>query len=334
MNPTVPNDLTIESQIAIQALRQSAIACQAIQKQLVPEQSLAKQDKSPVTTADYASQAIVCSHLATAFPNDSVVAEEASALLKQSSHDAMRAIIRQHVGQVLGKAITDTQLFSWIDRGSSPGKADRFWTLDPIDGTKGFLRRDQYAIALALIQQGQIALSALACPNLLDPQGHRGVLLLAQRGQGVHRIPLLPQPIDNPMTLPQVATVTLANTRLCESFESGHSDQDASALIAQELGLTAKPVRMDSQAKYAALALGQAEIYLRLPRSIEYREMIWDHAAGALAVMETGGTVTDIHGQPLDFSQGRRLENNLGIVATRGNFHSKVVQAVQKYVKV
>src|SRR5690606_38060532 len=113
----------------------------------------------------------------------------------------------------------------------------------------------------------------------------------------------------------RVSTVSdPAQARFCESVESGHSNQSTSARIAQQLGITHAPIRMDSQAKYAAVARGEAEIYLRLPTSADYRENIWDHAAGALLVTEAGGRVTDIAGRPLDFTQGARLERNAGII--------------------
>ena len=56
------------------------------------------------------------------------------------------------------------------------------------------------------------------------------------------------------------------------------------------LGITAEPLRLDSQAKYAVVARGDASIYLRLPHG-GYRENVWDHAAGWLIVSEAGGRV-------------------------------------------
>ena len=53
-------------------------------------------------------------------------------------------------------------------------------------------------------------------------------------------------------------------------------------------------------AKYAVVASGNAEIYLRLPSGRRYVENIWDHAAGALLVEEAGGRVTDIDGRDLE----------------------------------
>ena len=86
---------------------------------------------------------------------------------------------------------------------------------------------------------------------------------------------------------------------------------------------------MDSQAKYAAVADGRAEIYIRYSRSPEYREKVWDHAAGVLIVQEAGGRVTDLFGAPLDFSLGERLANNVGILATNGVFHDALLEAIK-----
>ena len=89
---------------------------------------------------------------------------------------------------------------------------------------------------------------------------------------------------------------------------------------------------MDSQAKYGAVARGDAALYLRLPspKSPDYREKIWDHAAGTIIVEEAGGKVTDMFGKPLDFTSGRKMENNRGIVASCGLIHERIIQALIK----
>jgi 3'(2'), 5'-bisphosphate nucleotidase len=121
-----------------------------------------------------------------------------------------------------------------------------------------------------------------------------------------------------------------AGARFCESVESGHSDQDSSAKIASLLGITAEPYRIDSQCKYAAVARGDASIYLRLPTRADYREKIWDHAAGKFVVEQAGGVITDVTGAPLDFSRGTTLAANSGVVATDGRFHAQVLDAVAR----
>lgn len=319
-------------QAAITAVRRAATVCRSVQRDLITEDTLAKKDKSPVTVADFASQAIVCHTLREADASIPVLAEEAAYALRGDDAATLRNNVTQHVGSAVGSDVSEDDALAWIDLGGHDGSADRYWTLDPIDGTKGFLRGQQYAVALGLIEDGQVTFGVLGCPNL-PPHGvewtgdgeNPGTLLIAETGGGTHALPLWSdsmqlQPIDAAADVPYC---------FCESVESGHSDQDASVQIAEKLGITAAPVRLDSQAKYAIVARGEAAVYLRLPTRKDYREKVWDHAAGLICVTEAGGAVTDVTGQPLDFSLGRALENNQGVIATRGADHAKVVDAVQ-----
>jgi len=320
-----------EQQAAIEAVRAAARVCQAIQKRLVSAETIQKKDKSPVTVADFASQAMVCGKLKAAFPQDVMIAEEDSATLREESQAAVRKIVVEQVSAGLGKNIDEATLLGWIDHGASAsreaGKSPRrFWTLDPIDGTKGFLRAEQYAVALALIEDGQVVLGVLGCPNL-PIDGGSGALLVGVRGVGARILPLESSETQGkPIRVSDVADTTLA--RFCESVESGHSDHDQSAKIVKTLGITAEPLRMDSQAKYATVARGDAQIYLRLPTKADYQEKIWDHAAGLIVVEEAGGKVTDINGKPLEFTHGATLAANKGVVATNGKIHAKVIEAI------
>ena len=187
------------------------------------------------------------------------------------------------------------------------------WTLDPIDGTKGFLRGGQYAVCLALLIDARVELGVIGCPNLpsipspspsqstktssntpndtsANPGG-TGVLFVAVRGHGAHQLPLLvpttPTPGSQPNTHTQIQMPRLALHELSflESHEKAHAALNTNARVAARLGVRAGPVRMDSQAKYAALVRGDGSggVYLRLPvagggrggDSGGYQEKIW-----------------------------------------------------------
>ncbi|KAJ2464758.1 3'(2'),5'-bisphosphate nucleotidase, partial [Coemansia sp. RSA 2320] len=60
-----------------------------------------------------------------------------------------------------------------------------------------------------------------------------------------------------------------------------------------------------------------------------YVEKIWDHASGNIIIHEAGGRVSDVNGKPLDFSLGRTLTANKGVVAANSNIFDKVIDAVQ-----
>jgi 3'(2'), 5'-bisphosphate nucleotidase len=137
-----------------------------------------------------------------------------------------------------------------------------------------------------------------------------------------------PQPI-------QTSNANEAFFRLAESVESRHGNLPLQEAIAQSVGLNAPVLHLDSQAKYGVVARGEAALYIRLlsPEFLEKREYTWDHAAGAIVVEEAGGRVTDMHGQPLDFSFGTKLLNNQGIIASNGAIHEAVLAAVAQGIK-
>lgn len=311
-----------ELEIALAAVSQAATVCQAIQTSIDP-QAMAKKDRSPVTVADFASQALVCRALRDALPGDPVVGEEDAAALRAPEGEAFRAQVHAHL-QPFGAPCV-AQMLDWIDHGGAAGGSDRFWTLDPIDGTKGFLRGQQYAVALGLIVGGELTLSVLACPNLGFAASTRG-MFWAVKGRGA----FAGERTADAARLRVSTQSELAQTRLCESVESGHSSHDHSAQLRSVLGIAADSVRLDSQAKYAVVAAGEAEAYLRLPTRKDYREKIWDHAAGCLVVQEAGGTVTDVAGKALDFTHGRELVNNRGVVVTHGPFHPQILSALNE----
>ncbi len=327
-------NLRAERAAAIEAVGAASLLCRAVRKALIPSDSAAKADRSPVTVADLGSQALISLALGDAFPNDPIVGEEDASLLRTDPDGPIASAVLLHVRAARPDA-TSAMVADALARCSHPGGATgRFWTLDPVDGTKGFLRGGQYAVALALIEDGEPILGLLGCPNLSvdprDPGAAVGCLFLAQQGAGAAMIALRGE--QAPEALIRVSMpASPAAARWAESVEAGHSDQGDAARVAQLLGLGQAPLRMDSQAKYAAVARGEAAIYLRLPTSDTYRERIWDHAAGWLMVREAGGEVTDIHGQPFDFGTGRGLERNQGVVASAGGtLHGEVLSAVAR----
>ena len=317
--------LSEEFAAALGAVRGASEVCRGAQGRLLAGHTLTKGDESPVTIADFAAQAVVCAELTDQLGAIEMICEEDSDDLRgPGASDLLDAVVGL-VGPQRADGVSSADVLDWISVGSSTGTTDRYWTLDPIDGTKGFLRGEQYAIALGLIEHGEVILGVLGCPNLPNPDGSIGAIFAATDGvcQAWYGSAETPQPVR------VAAPASVAEARFCESVESGHSNQDHSALIASRLGITAEPYRIDSQCKYAAVARGDASIYLRLPTRADYVEKIWDHAAGKFVVEQAGGVVTDVTGAPLDFSHGARLQANSGVVATDGRFHDQVIEAVQ-----
>ncbi|KAF9392398.1 hypothetical protein CPB97_002090 [Podila verticillata] len=321
-----------ERAVAIRAVLAASNVCQRVFTKLVNGETITKKDKSPVTIADYSAQAVVNSILHESFPADPIVGEEDAKDLRGEAGRQMREKVLELANSGLEKALNEDSLLETIDRGTfGGGSKGRMWALDPIDGTKGFLRGEQFAVCLALIVDGQVQLGVMGCPNLpidaANQDGEKGCLFITVKGQGAFQRNFSSSK-ETPIAMGSIQS--LADASFCESVESGHSNQSESAKIAQLLGITKAPVRMDSQCKYCSISRGDAAVYLRLPVSATYEEKIWDHASGSLLVSEAGGIVSDVHGKPLDFSRGRTLATNSGVVAAHARIHGRVIEAVQK----
>lgn len=312
-----------EKEIGLQAAMMAMAMASMIQNDLTGRDTLTKADRSPVTIADFAVQALICQILNSHFPGIPIVGEEDSLAIRNPENRELLAKIIHYLKKS-DAPLEEKEICDCIDLGRAEPN-ETYWTLDPIDGTKGFLRGEQFAIALALIRGGQVRLGILGCPNL--PPANGGTLFWALRGQGGWKVATAGGEIE------PISTSLKTDPRqmkFVESYESSHSDKKTQLTISRLLQISSPPEQMDSQVKYGIVAEGSADIYLRIPNPAtpDYREKIWDHAAGSLIVEEAGGWVSDIDGKKLDFSAGKTLHHNRGILATNGRIHSRVLELI------
>jgi 3'(2'), 5'-bisphosphate nucleotidase len=356
LSPRPTMDYYQELRVAQLAVQRAAILTKKVFREKA-KGTIDKNDKSPVTIGDFGAQALIISALKHNFPRDEIVAEEdadqlrENKSLQQTVWDLVAATKLDDIDseKLLGGSVKDVDtMLGIIDMGKSKGGASgRIWAIDPIDGTKGFLRGGQYAVCLALMVDGDVKVGVLGCPNLPwddsaplstdigenQTDEGRGVIFSAVKGNGARSTPLGIGAMAADRSISMQPLEIMSNATFCESVEAGHSSHSDQAQIAQKLGITKTNVRMDSQAKYGSIARGAGNIYLRLPTSATYQEKIWDHAAGYLIVREAGGEVTDIHGKPLNFSIGRTLAENKGIVAAPASVHGEILKVVQEVLK-
>ena len=313
-------------QALLAAVRKAAELCRLVQDNFLSASAKADGDHSePVTIADYGSQAIICRALQQHYPDDAVVAEESGEQFSQLVSADQRSQIAQLLSQVLRKKVSETELIAWLDFGAER-KAARTWVIDPIDGTKGFLARRHYAIACGLLLDGQVAEGIVAAPGYRAGEG----ALFHTRDGFCYRAPLAGG---------DGTRVTVSSRRnpvdiiAAQSFERAHASKSRMARARELAGLgNVRVLELDSMEKYALVACGDADLYMRLPRAgSRYAHKIWDHAAGVALVQAAGGTVTDLDGGPLDFSQGETLPNS-GMIISNGAHHPRVVQAVQRVI--
>ena len=320
---------------AIQAVCSACSISRAIQQNLEHIKEVTKDDCSPVTVADYAVQAIVAMALRDSLPEGDciIVGEEDATELRKDGQASIRNAVVEAVRLWRTQASEDDVLDA-IDACNHDGSASGFWALDPVDGTNGFLRGQHYAIALGRIEHGNVVAGVMGCPNLSADQGHpvhvndpEGVVYAASEGAGAWEFAAC-DPDSAPMRILASAYLEDKPLRFCESAEKGHSNRGDSGRIIDSIGEEGEPVRLDSQCKYALVARGQADGYLRLPTSKSYVEKIWDHAAGMCIAQEAGAVVSDVHGNPLDFSQGKRLEANRGVICAIEGLQQRIIYSI------
>jgi 3'(2'), 5'-bisphosphate nucleotidase len=210
-----------------------------------------KADASPVTLADEQAEALIVPALQVLLPAVPVVAEEAAS------------------------------------RGEVAVVGDRFWLVDPLDGTREFVSRNgEFTVNIALIERGIPVLGVIFVPvtNTL----YAGVL-----GQGAWCGEAGERRAIACRQTPE-AGATLACSR-------SHGDEAAMAAwlksTRQSQPVVAR-ITAGSSLKFGLIATGQADLYPRFGRTME-----WDTAAGHALVLAAGGQVCDLAGRPLGYGK-------------------------------
>ncbi|MEW5304474.1 MAG: hypothetical protein WDW36_007084 [Sanguina aurantia] len=213
-----------------------------------------KADASPLTAADLAAQQVIMDGLLALETVLPVLSEEAKALAWSE---------RQH----------------W----------SRYWLVDPLDGTREFVKRNgEFSVNIALIDQQQTVLGVVLAPVT-------GELYIAERGHGAW-LQREPGGEWTRIHARSLATPpTLAGSR-------SHGSEQATMLKAL-LGEHER-VALGSSLKFCLIARGDADVYLRLGLTSE-----WDTAAAQCVLEEAGGAVLDLQGNPFTYNRGESLLN-------------------------
>lgn len=305
----------------IPAVRQAVELCRRVQQSRFVRNDKGVND--PVTIADYGAQVILLRAIRQHFPDDGILSEEQGEQFMTLLSDDQRSEIAVLLGDVLGEPVAVDQIPAWLDHNRGV-ETPRMWCVDPVDGTKGFINMRHYTIAVGVLQQGAPVDALMGCPGHPSDDG-RGVLFYTRAGAAYR------EPLDGgePTRLRVSPRTDMATVQVVGSVEWAHTDFETMARIYERLGIPEANVQqVDSQEKYGHVAGGMADLYFRLPRSASDRMWIWDHAAGTALVVAAGGRVTDLGGQPIDFSQGRKLPND-GVVVTNGHIHHRVVETIR-----
>src|SRR5262245_47311745 len=228
-----------------------------------------KADRSPVTIADRAAEEIIVRGLQRLAPGVPIIAEES------------------------------------VAHGSLPASLDRFFLVDPLDGTKGYIKgRPEFTINIALIDAAQPIFGVLYAPALAD-----------------FYLTLGPNQAVNAKLDPQASLRSLAQVEL-KPIRARRADPGALVALTSQSHLTRatedflkryqvrRQTALASSLKFGWLAKGEADLY---PRTGETSE--WDTAAGHAVLAAAGGSVTTLEGGPLLYGKANAGFINANFVA-------------------
>lgn len=277
-----------------------------------------KSDRSPVTVADLLHQSQLQHWIAERFPGDALICEEPRTLQEQVVEQAAAAS-RDYYGIPLSSQVVHL-----------PESGDRIWMLDPIDGTKGYLAGRYYAIALGLFVKGRAVFGAMAVPGGPHCQSLaiRGVLAFAVAGQGAW---LAHPESDTPLQFAKMERSAAAIEppyRVAVSLEHGGA---LSGRLAQRSDV--ELVKLDSQAKYLAVAGGDLDIYLRESRKDGQGDVSWDHVPGAVIAREAGCAVQTFDGEDLALNPDARIDYGRGVACYQGGAKGPLAGVVRELTR-
>ena len=218
-----------------------------------------KSDNSPLTQADIAAHDIIVTKLRQLTPHIPVLSEEST------------------------ESDIDSRL-SW----------QIYWLIDPLDGTREFLKRNgEFTVNIALIDQHQAAMGVVYAPVT-------GLMYYASRGHGAYK-----QEGNLPAQRIHVKPLNLAQITVAGS--RSHSDEQFQRFLhGVETATHAKPelISLGSSLKICLVAEGMADVYPRLGPTYE-----WDTAAGHCVLQEAGGDIVDMDATPLSYNTKSSLLN-------------------------
>jgi len=211
-----------------------------------------KNDASPVTEADEKAEAVILAELARLTPDIPVISEEAAAA------------------------------------GRIPKVEQRFWLVDPLDGTKEFISRNgEFTVNIALIDNGRPVLGVVLAPAL----GKTGRLFSGVVGQGAW--------VEDDAGRRAIRCRAVPAAGMTVVASRSHGDAAAlDAFFAERQIKVASLASAGSSLKLCLVAAGEADLYPRLGRTME-----WDTAAAHAVLAAAGGSVRTLAGEPLRYGK-------------------------------
>ncbi|MHA1456022.1 MAG: inositol monophosphatase family protein [Promethearchaeota archaeon] len=188
----------------------------------------------------------------------------------------------------------------------------RQWTVDPIDGTKGYQKGLSYAIGIGFMINSDPKICTIAVPNY---KKFAKAIFIAEKDNGSKFAINISEfkPINvSPQTL-------LKQAKMCHSL---HYDEPWVMDFATRAEIT-NFVQIDSMAKFCMIANGTADLYIK-PMN-KNRSFTWDFLPGILLVQEAGGIVTDLRGNSIELHNDKCVVSAPGLIASNSIIHDDII---------
>ncbi|KAK9092293.1 hypothetical protein Syun_027204 [Stephania yunnanensis] len=357
-----------ELEAAVGAVEKACRLCVDVKKSLGSSGGgiLEKNDQTPVTVADFGVQALISLELKRMFPSVPLVAEEDSAFIRSNFlADNVLSVVNDKV-EPEQKPLTQDDVLEAIDRGGKDAftfgaKPATYWVLDPIDGTRGFLKGSEalYVVGLALVVDGKITVGVMGCPNWKEDYSDSpctneqetisgipalGIVMAAHVGCGTWSRTLSNKLNSNAAFtdwtrcfvdgrfLVQEAHYCIPDSQTWDSLPlsaSLSSTNDHASVGENQVLLL--PTCCGSLCKYLMVASGRASVFILRARTKTVIK-VWDHAVGIICVLEAGGQVTDWRGNPIDLAadqvERRVIFPSGGVLVSNGNLHNQILKMI------
>ncbi|CAH1415726.1 unnamed protein product [Lactuca virosa] len=339
-----------ELSAAVDAVERACRLCVDVKRSLFTSDGriLEKNDQTPVTIADFGVQALISLELGKLFPSIPLVAEEDSAFLR--SNNLVDSVVNVVIDKSSSKdkELTEADVLEAIDRKGTFGpNPATYWILDPIDGTRGFLKGNEalYVVGLALVVEGQIVLGVMGCPNWKDNKSDNdkytlgsGMIMVAHIGCGTWSKKLSGVALNwyrclvDGYNLVHKGRFCISESQTWDSLPL--SSSFGSSINVDNVGdneVLLLPTCCGSLCKYLMVASGRASVFIQRARA-ERVIKVWDHAVGVICVQEAGGKVTDWNGDELDLA-GDEVERKAlfppgGILVSNSRLHEEILEII------
>ena len=178
--------------IAINAVKKASYFCKYVLKNHVKLNTFLKDDRSPVTIADFGSAVIIVNEILSNFSYPIFISEENLAALNSDK----RIDLKEKLFFLIQKVYPEFTLKSFECalnyKNPSIQEHSKKWIIDPIDGTKGFINGRQFAIALSTIENFDVTMGVISCPNIIsiaeqqNISWHEGLIYFAEKELGTY----------------------------------------------------------------------------------------------------------------------------------------------------